>query len=486
MILDERSTERSALHALELLDADERESFERDARINPDLAACTAEFRDIGADIAVASCPKLEPPPLTALTGALERIGAAGTPKTKRPVISFQGWQRTLAACAAVALLIGGGVTVLTRIVGGGDDGKEQPAHAIAKHKGENDKVVILRNGETVATLNATELEIREVLKKLNRLDRLRPAPDIIQDVARLKRELESLRKADAERFSAGPRVARTVYIEMVEPGTEAEESDLTERMAEYIASAIEIEVGASEAGNSVPVDGKPDEGGETPVIIDPDGSNVLPDLNGVGDDTDIFYRGFPADNDRFEKIDDGRVWDGDNERIWVETDEPGVYKAIVPPEHFDSDFIEDFPDLPVGGSIPGPPSEIDAAPEPVEIGETTPAALEAEADVPAEGAEKVPPPVAVTIYEETTGRGSVVIGNLPPAGDRQAYQLWMRNAADDQVVSVGMLPPLEDGSERFEFDLLGPGITPAGFFLTLEPEGGVDSPGETVILQGP
>jgi hypothetical protein len=48
------------------------------------------------------------------------------------------------------------------------------------------------------------------------------------------------------------------------------------------------------------------------------------------------------------------------------------------------------------------------------------------------------------------------------------------------------MLPPLEDGSERFEFDLLGPGITPAGFFLTVEPEGGVDSPSETVILQGP
>ncbi|MGI9240775.1 MAG: anti-sigma factor [Verrucomicrobiales bacterium] len=483
MILDESSIERSALYALDSLDGEELSRFEHDARINPDLAECATDFRDIGADVAIAACPRLQAAPLKVLTGALDRIGAVDPPSTPKR-ITWHPWAGVLAACAALALLLGSGVTILHLMTKDG----ENPGVAEGSRNApvSEDQVIILRNGETVATLNADERSLREMLEKLDRIDRLRPAPDLIQDIARLKRELKSLRKVDAERFASGPRVARTVYIEMVEPGSEGDDSELSERVTDYIATAIELEVGVEQAGGSEPIGEIPGGDGKDPIVFEPEVSGALPELDGIGADTPYFYRGFPSGADRFERIDDGRVWDAGNQRIWIETDEPGVFQAVVPPAGFDPDFIDDYVGLiPEGGSIPAP---VDTAPKEQATDplpeEPATAAAAIEPDIPAEVTPS--PPVAVTIYEETTGRGSVVIGNLPPADDGQAYQLWMRNAADDQVVSVGMIPPLDDGSERFEFDLLGPGITPAGFFLTIEPEGGVDSPSETVILQGP
>ena len=487
MILEESSTERSALHALEMLEPPEAERFEREARLDPDLAACTAEFRDVAASVAVGSCDKMEPPPLTVLTGALERIGAVGS-KKPAPVASnvsrFGNWPVLLAACAAVALLAGGGVSLLMNKLGEGRDDRTGAAAAGGAAKGDEGTVVIMRNGEPVATIDASDRVVTDLLVKLERMQKLRAAPGIIQDVARLKRELESLRKADAERFAAGPRVARTVYIEMVEPGTEAEDDEaLSERVSEYIATAIELDVGVAEAGNSTPVD---PGGGKDPIVYIPDESGALPDLNDVGD-TPFFYKDFPVGDDRFESIDPGRVWDSDNGRIWVETEEPGLYQAVAPPQGFDPDFIEDYAGIiPLAGSIPAPPTT--AGSDEPEPGERRARQERPEEDTgPADPTVAAnAPPVAVTIYEETTGEGFVVLSNLKPAEEGQAYQLWMRNAADDQVVSVGMLPELKEGTERVEFDLLGPGITPAGFFLTLEPEGGVDSPSENIILQGP
>ena len=167
-----------------------------------------------------------------------------------------------------------------------------------------------------------------------------RPAPEVIQDIARLKRELKSLRRADSARFTAGPRVARTVYIEMVEPGTAAEESQLSERMRE-IATSIELELGAAEAGDSEVIEGPDDE--KSPMIFESEDGGGLPDLGGIDAGTPFYYRDFPAGDDRFERIDDGRVWDSGSQRIWIETDEPGLFLAFEPPAHFDPDFIGDY-----------------------------------------------------------------------------------------------------------------------------------------------
>ena len=120
------------------------------------------------------------------------------------------------------------------------------------------------------------------------------------------------------------PRVARTVYIEMVEPGTESDNAELSERVTDYIATAIELEVGAAQAGGSEPVDGDPEAEVDSPLIFESEDSGALPQLDGYGADTPFFYRDFPSGADFFERIDDGRVWDSMNQRIWIETDEPG------------------------------------------------------------------------------------------------------------------------------------------------------------------
>ncbi len=235
------------------------------------------------------------------------------------------------------------------------------------------DKIVILRNGETVGTLEASESVLREMLEKLDRIERLRPAPDLIQDIARLKRELKSLRKVDAERFTSSTRVARTVYIEMVEPGSESGDSELSDRVTNYIATAIELEVGVEQAGDSEPIGEGIEGDASDPIIFDSGDGGALPELNGYDPDTAFFYRDFPSGDDRFERIDDGRVWDAANQRIWIETVQPGIFQAVVPPTGFDPDFIDDYAGLiPDGGSIPAPVSSATEA-QPVEAAPLAP-----------------------------------------------------------------------------------------------------------------
>ena len=287
--------------------------------------------------------------------------------------------------------------------------------------------------------------------------------------------------------------MARISYFEMVEPGSETQDSQFFERITESVTTSIGLDVSATAAGGPEPI-GAPDTGGKkasAAIVFKPEDTDALPDLRGLAEEVEFFYPDFPTVTDDYKRIDPGRYWDRENQRIWIETAEEGVYKAVVPPANFDPDFPEDYVGIvPAAGSLAGPvfipdPAAIE---EPIE---TPQPAVEPGPGPAIDGYAALPEPaaaspVAVTIYEETTGRGSVVIGNLPPAGEGMAYQLWMRNNADDQPVSVGILPTLEAGSERFEFDLLGPGITPAGFFLTLESAGGVDTPGETVVLEGP
>ncbi len=486
MILDEQSAERSALYALEMLEGDERERFERDARINPELSACTAEFRDLAADVAVAATPMLEPPPLAVLTGALERIGAVGPAGSAAPAASHK-WSRlrwparsgVLAACAALALLIGGGVTVLKLVSGGGGDSAGVAAVSSGVDAGE-DEVVVMKNGETLAIFKASDRRLDQMIERMKRMETMRGNPEVIQNIARLEDKLNSLRKVDAALHTPGPRKAVRLYFEMVVPGTETtEEIPLTERV-----DAVDYEVGqAGTGGGSEPVE--KDEETVDPIILRPEDSGEIPDVN-PSEDRPVYFYDLPTGHDRFEPIDDGRLWDAQNNRIWVETAQPGVYQALAPPsgDDFDPDLMEDHPDFPAGGSLPAPPAQDEVIGDNPEIVEVVEPLVEAE--IGAEPAVPEPPqPVAVTSYEQTTGRGVVMISNLPPAGEGEVYHFWMRNAADEQEVNIGKLL-LEDGSEHFEFDLLGPGITPSGFFITLETEDEVDSPSETIILEGP
>ena len=498
MILDEKSIEQSALYALGLLDPEQADTFEHELRINPDLEECTLQFRDLGAAVSVAAGAPLQTPPVSVLTGALARVGVTHERPSRRSddrdrFAFFRTLPGLATAVAASLALFGGGLTILHNVSEKGEtDGTQAQNHGPGNPPaGDGDKIYITRDGKTVATLDADERTVRELMAKLNRMQRLRATPGIIQNAERLQRELQALRKADSDRYASNPRVSRSVTIRMVPPGTgpaSEEDTVLADELLEYLTDKIGggkgisgIDGGIAEAGDSTPI--TPEdvilEGTETGLVVP-----ELHELDGAG----LYYRDFPARADHHEPIDDGRILDKDNNLIWVETDQPGIYQAVTPPANFDPDFVEDYAgQIPERGTLPGPaaptaepeesPAEEIVAPEPDDPDADLYAALpETEA------------PTAVSYYEQTTGRGSILVGNLPAAGEGQVYQLWMRNLADDQVVTVGVLPDLQTGTESFDFNLPETGITPAGFFLTLEPEveGGVAQPGDDIVLQGP
>jgi hypothetical protein len=459
MIADKQSIETSAAYSLDILPDYERAEFERSLRQNPELAKFTADFRELGADIILAESAPLIAPPVSVLSGALARIGADKT-KPKRITILPM-----LLSAAAALVLFSGGKMVWTRMFG-------TSSQNIATTSAEPaDTVIITKNGQTIATLNADERSLKELLAKIQRIERNSPPPGVIQDIARLKRELQSLRKADAERFSANPRVARTVVIEMVDPSTSPTDTNLSERVSDYIASGIELQTDPEPEVKPVSSGDESTSVERAPIIVDP---NSQQEIDFQHNENPVFYPDFPAGSDSYEKIDDGRVWDEKNQMIWVETDVPNVFQAVHPPIGFDPDFIDDYLGIvPPAGILPGPKQAavpvIEPEPVPVNKNSSIPAA-----------------PIAFSIYDETTGQGSVIVGNLAPPDDGDVYQLWMRNAADDQLVSVGILPRFETGIERFDFDLLGSGITPAGFMITRELTGGADQPSNNVILLGP
>jgi len=494
MILDDQSIEQSASYALGLLEPEELESFEHELRVNPDLEECTLQFRDLSVAVGVAAGAPLQSPPVNVLTGALARIGVGGA-KPERPAsvgdrfAFFRTMPGLVTAIAASLVLFGGGLTVWHNVSGISDD-KDQLADGPGS-AGSGDKIYITRDGETVATLDADERTVRELMAKLNRIQRLRATSGVIQDVGRLQKELQALRKADSDRFASNPRVSRSVTIRMVPPGADPaseEDAALADELFDYLTEKIgggkgvggSVDDGVAEVGETDPI--VPDdvilEGNETGLVV-PD----INELNGGG----LYYRDFPSRADHHEPIDDGRVLDKANNLIWVETDQPGIYQAVAPPANFDPDFVEDYVgQIPERGSLPGPaPSEATPEMSPEEVVESEPV-VPASDDPGVDFISEPEPPTAVSYYEQTTGHGSILVGNLPPAGDGQVYQLWMRNLADDRVVNVGSLPDFETGTESFDFDLHEPGITPAGFFLTLEPEGEVRQPGDNIVLQGP
>jgi hypothetical protein len=89
-------------------------------------------------------------------------------------------------------------------------------------------------------------------------------------------------------------------------------------------------------------------------------------------------------------------------------------------------------------------------------------------------------------LFDETTGSGSIIVGNLPSPEVGKAYQLWLTDPAQAAPVSVGLLPTLEGGSGRVFFDTQAPGFAPGGYFLTVESGTGAQQPTGERILSGP
>ncbi len=92
----------------------------------------------------------------------------------------------------------------------------------------------------------------------------------------------------------------------------------------------------------------------------------------------------------------------------------------------------------------------------------------------------------AFPIFDESTGEGSIILQNLPPAEPGMAYQLWFADPELPQPFSPGLMPEMENGSGRVFFDLGRTGYAPVSCYITQEPAGGSAQPTGKIILKGP
>jgi hypothetical protein len=99
-----------------------------------------------------------------------------------------------------------------------------------------------------------------------------------------------------------------------------------------------------------------------------------------------------------------------------------------------------------------------------------------------------VPVPTAIPIYDSARDAGTLVVGNLPPLGENETYNLWVRTTDAVSPVHVGRLPAaFAAGADALDFSLGSIGIVPSGFILTKDADGTIASPGSgNTILLGP
>lgn len=97
-------------------------------------------------------------------------------------------------------------------------------------------------------------------------------------------------------------------------------------------------------------------------------------------------------------------------------------------------------------------------------------------------------PPMAVPIYDAARDVGTLVVSNLPPAGEGKVYNLWVTTSAGARPVYVGSLPESSAaGADSFDFSLGSSMVLPAGFLLTMDPVDAPASPAEAnTVLAGP
>jgi hypothetical protein len=89
----------------------------------------------------------------------------------------------------------------------------------------------------------------------------------------------------------------------------------------------------------------------------------------------------------------------------------------------------------------------------------------------------------AWTIFDETTGRGSIIVEDMAPAPEGMVYRLSFEDTAHGRTVQVGDLPELESGSGRVQFEMGLPGYAPSSWQLHLVNK---TTGAATPVLQGP
>lgn len=96
--------------------------------------------------------------------------------------------------------------------------------------------------------------------------------------------------------------------------------------------------------------------------------------------------------------------------------------------------------------------------------------------------------PSAMPIYDSARDLGTLVVNNLPDAGEGEVYNLWVTTEPGGQPVYVGSLPESSaTGADSFDFSLGSTMVLPSGFTLTKDPLNAPASPSDdNIVLQGP
>ncbi|MDB6068846.1 MAG: hypothetical protein JWL81_17 [Verrucomicrobiales bacterium] len=472
------------------------------ATVHPDLVTRLAEL-----------APDAGQPSRAILSAALLRVDPPRPRSGPTAVLTWSGW--AVAACLALGVGLeksGWWPGFLT----GGQDGKTSGRGTAAIPPG--------RHGEPQP---ASEAELTGIFKDRTGQPDAGVLPGrrghsltAVQDMEQLRADLGRLRAANDARFQGADGLSRTVVVEMTDPADprEARRSGtlkLSERVAESIAAGVAAAAAADKKTDpSAPA---PDPSGSPPApapeppsappppapaesqdlrISGGDGSwsgdivieKGLPNAGmfNLPEGTQIRHLDFPVEEAaNFRGLQDlgsGWFYDRFGDLLWQPSGQGGEYLGSKAPNGFDPESFT-APAVVESTETPQTPpvQEVPPAATETPIVETAP---------PDSGAAPVvveaPPVRGYPIFDETTGSGSIILQNLPPAGVGESYQLWVTDPASSQPISVGLMPAMEAGGGRIWFDLGGPGVAPSGYLMTLEPATGSSIPTGRIVLKGP
>lgn len=449
---DQEAKNSAELHALGLLEGEEKADFERRLTREPALRAAVRDAGDLVASLAL-TCPQHAPTEANwraierRISGRVER-GVDAPPSSSKPrPRSLLPW-----SIAALFALWAGWSTWRTklaeeRILAWPGD----PAGAFSSANNTGDM------GYSPAAGRKADpgLKPSRTRGSVNGIQTIE-AP-LVQDIERLKRELAELRAEQANR-APRPGVTDVRLLEMRPPGAKDDSKRegnalLPERMADAIASGLK-----PKPKEELRLSGK---GADAAQDIYIDGGMVNLNALNLHPDAQVIHRNFPKDEEfgryGLTRVDEDNVWDGEG-WLWRRSANGSWIGQRAP-----DDWTPPDPD----GPTPTNPPPLRPAPR-------------------EESANESREPYALPIIDSSTGKGRLIVQNLPPATDGQVYQLWMIDPRFQSPVSVGLLPSMATPDDHFSFELGSPGVLPAGYLLTLEKAGHVGGPSGNVILQGP
>jgi anti-sigma-K factor RskA len=425
-------------YALDLVDPDQREAIGRRLEADAELREEVALLHDVTADLTLLAAQVS--PSSTLCAEILDRIdhleGVDSEAKQQEPrilyrsrLLSIGGW--VAAACLAVATVVlslrnhqyRDDIEEMHREVRSGTD----PINPAGSPRGSGDSRHAESDHDNIAeggsaTTGRISALPRSPVKKRGTNYRLQ------QDINALRDRVADLKRVRDERFQQVPGLARLTVVEMVPGDSKPETAEVTDPVQEPNSVGKKgDQLIAAATPHDFAINQRQTFGASGGIVLS---NAIATGLVGLGHLDAAIFPEF--------------TWSGASD-----------FSVEVDP-NFDSD------------------TEVHSEADP------------ALAITPIETPAQTSATAAYTIFDETTGQGSILVQNLPPSEDGSQYQLWMVDSLESDPINVGALPELERGGGHVFFELGEGGYSPSEFFITREPETGSDLPTGEPVLSGP